>query len=106
MYESDKLIMAQNITLKLAGREYRMSADSQQMESMMRIAAEAINEQLKDLDAKFTKKTLEEKLAIVALNETVKKLRFQNQFEEIEKEVKLTAGQIDNYLENIDKNGR
>ena len=106
MYESDKLIMAQNITLKLAGREYRMAADSQQMESMMRIAAETINEQLKDLDAKFTKKTLEEKLAIVALNETVKKLRFQNQFEEIEKEVKLTAGQIDNYLENIDKNGR
>ena len=64
------------------------------------------SDKLKDLDAKLTKKTLEEKLAIVALNETVKKLRFQNQFEEIEKEVKLTAGQIDNYLENIDKNGR
>ena len=44
--------MEQNITIKIAGKDYALKVTSPEMEQLMRIAAETINEKLMDYDSK------------------------------------------------------
>ena len=93
----------QSITLKIAGKEYRLVAASPEMEQIMRIAAETINQKLSAYDAKFPDKTLVDKLAFVTLNETIGRLSAQRKYSDTEARIKAMLSDTSSYLENIEK---
>lgn len=95
--------MDQSITLKIAGKDYSLKASSPEMEQLMRVAAEAINKKVAAYDAKFPDKTTADKLAFVALSETVGRLSYQKKLSSVNDEVKRMLGQTSEYLDNIDK---
>ena len=93
----------QSITLKIAGKDYSLKASSPEMEQLMRVAAEAINKKVAAYDVKFPDKTTADKLAFVALSETVGRLSYQKKLSSVNDEVKRMLGQTSEYLDNIDK---
>jgi len=98
--------MAQSIKIKIAGVEYPLMASSPEMEQMMRLAAEGINQKLAAYDAKFPNRSLSDKLAFVALNETVARLTSQKRLSEAGEETRKLQEDLESYLMNIEKNGR
>jgi len=100
------MIMDQSITIKIAGTEYPLKADSPQIEQLMRLAAETINHKLAAYDAKFPDKSLVDKLSFVALSETVSRISLQRKVAAIGEEAKSLQKETEDYLENIEKNGR
>ena len=95
--------MEQSITLKIAGKDYPLKANSPEMEQLMRLAAESINQKLAAYDAKFPDKTLVDKLSFVALNETVSRMSYQKRLSSAGEEAKALLSRTDAYLESIDK---
>lgn len=69
--------MDQSIKLQIGGREYPLKATSPEMEQVMRLAAEEINQRIDSYNAKYPDRTMLDKLAFVALNETVAKINCQ-----------------------------
>lgn len=92
--------MPQNVKINIAGREYALAAESEQQEQNMRVAAEEINSQLRKLDVSFPSASPEEKLAFVALSESVQRIGFQRVFESIKTESDDLNRQLDTYLRN------
>lgn len=95
--------MDQSITLRIAGKEYAMKATSPEMEQLMRTSAEVINQKLQAYDAKYPDKTLVDKLAFVALNETVARVSFQKRLAAAGDEIKEMLRETDKYLDSIEK---
>ena len=95
--------MDQSITLKIAGKEYSMKASTPEAERLMRLGAEAINEKLTVYGSRFPDKTLEDRLAFVALNEAVSRINFQKRLSLAGDEVKAFKEQTDRYLDSTDK---
>lgn len=95
--------MDQSITLKIAGKEYAMKATSPEMEQMMRTAAEVINQKLTAYDARYPDKTLVDKLAFVALNESVARISYQKRLSVAAEEAKEMLRETDKYLDSIEK---
>ena len=97
------MIMEQSITLRIAGKDYSLKANSPEMEQLMRVAAETINKKVAAYDVKFPDKTTADKLAFVALSETVARLSYQKKLSSVNDEVKRMFDQTSGYLDNIDK---
>lgn len=95
--------MEQSITLKIAGKEYSLKANSPEMEQLMRVAAEAINKKVAAYDMKFPDKTPADKMAFVALSETVSRLSYQKKFSSATEEAGRLLRQTSEYLDTIDK---
>ena len=95
--------MAQDITLKVAGKPYRLSAASPEMEQLMRIAAEAIGKRLAQYDAKFPDKELLDKLVFVTLNETINRIAAQRKLTAREEGEKKLLDEMTSYLDSIDR---
>lgn len=95
--------MEQSITLKIAGKDYSLKANSPEMEQLMRVAAETINKKVAAYDMKFPDKTPADKLAFVALSETVARISYQKKLSSVDDEVKRMLGQTSSYLDSIDK---
>ncbi len=98
--------MEQNIKIKIGGSEYSLRAASEEMEQLMRLAAEAINKQLSTYDARFPDKTLSDKLAFVSLNEAIIRMKYQRMRAACDNESKKLQNVVEDYLKNIEKNGR
>lgn len=95
--------MDQSITIKIAGQEYHLKANSPEVEQLMRIAADTINQKLAVYDAKFRDKTLADKLAFVVLNETISRLTYQRKIQSLESEIEKLHIQTQSYLADIEK---
>lgn len=95
--------MAQKITLTIAGKQYPLTAASPEIEQIMRIASDTINQKLAAYDAKFHNTSSEDKLAFVALNETVTRLTYSRKIQSLEAEIKKLHQQTESYLADIDK---
>lgn len=93
----------QNITLKIAGKEFALRASSPEMEQAMRLSAEQINASLAKYDQKFPGKPLDDKLIFVCLNETVGKILMQNKLSALSVEVTALKNDTDAYLKGIEK---
>lgn len=89
------------ITVKIAGTDYKLKADSPEAEQFTRLAADEINKMLAKYDARFTDRTLSDKLVFVALLETKVKLQYAARMNEIVKETMLLKEETDSYLENL-----
>ena len=92
--------MEQNITIKIAGKDYALKVKSPEMEQLMRIAAETINEKLMDYDSKYPEKTLADKLALISLTVTVSKLSYYRKLKSVNEEAKRMLDQTNSYLKN------
>lgn len=90
-----------DITVKIAGTDYKLKADSPESEQFTRLAADEINGMLAKYDARFTDRTLSDKLVFVALLETKVKLQYAARMNEIVKETRLLKEETDSYLENL-----
>ncbi|MCQ2150639.1 MAG: cell division protein ZapA [Bacteroidales bacterium] len=90
----------QNITLKIAGKEYALKAKSPEMEQIMRLSAEEINSVLAKYDEKFPDRSLSDKLAFVTLNETMARLTAERKFSKLVQEVDEFKAQTDEYLKD------
>ena len=95
--------MEQSITLKIAGKDYSLKANSPEMEQLMRVAAEAINKKVAAYDVKFPDKTPADKLAFVALSETVGRLSYQKKLSSASEEAARMLRETSSYLDSIDK---
>ena len=84
--------MGQKITLKIGGRDYPLTAESEELEQMMRLAAVDVDKALTQFNARFPDTSLEDKLVFVAVQETVRK-----------DEVLSLDSRLASYLEGIDK---
>lgn len=92
--------MGQNITLKIAGKEYQLVVPTPEREGAMRRAASEINTMLAAYDQKFPEKTTEDKLAFVALGQTVSKFAAENKLKEVEQESLSLNGELLSYLKD------
>lgn len=90
----------QNITLKIAGKEYALKAKSPEMEQIMRLSAEEINSVLAKYDEKFPDRSLSDKLAFVTLNETMARLTAERKFTRLSREVEEFEAQTNDYLKD------
>lgn len=95
--------MEQSITLKIAGKDYSLKVSSPEMEQLMRVAAETINKKVAGYDLKFQDKTPADKLAFVALSETVARLSYQKKLSSVNDEAQRLLSQTSGYLDSIDK---
>ncbi len=93
----------QSITIVIAGTQYPLKAATPEIERMMRIAAETVNTKLAAYDAKYPCKSTADKLAFVALNETVSRLACQKKYDEAEFESKKLLEEVETYLNNIEE---
>lgn len=94
--------MGQNIEIFIAGKSFRFQV-SQEQEEIMRKAAVEINSRIKFWQDKFPEKTLTEILSIIALKSGMTNIALKNGIGKIEAEEKKLAGELENYLENIEK---
>lgn len=95
--------MAQDITLKVAGKPYRLSAASPEMEQLMRLAAAEVSEMVTKFDARFPDSSPEDKLVFVAIQEAAGKFSAQKKMSRLVEEVEALQGDVASYLEGITK---
>ena len=93
--------MDQSITIKIEGRSYQLKATSTEQEQIMRIAAEKINEKLSFYGSRYPDKQLSDKLAFVALNETIAHLTLQKKLKDLDAEARQLESLQKDYLDNI-----
>ena len=95
--------MAQDITLKVAGKPYKLSAASPEMEQLMRLAAADVTAMMTRFDARFPDSSPEDKLVFVAIQEAAGKLSAQKKKSRIVEEVEALQGDVAAYLEGMKK---
>ena len=95
--------MAQDITLKVAGKPYRLSAASPEMEQLMRLAAAEVSEMVTKFDARFPDSSPEDKLVFVAIQEAAGKLSAQKKMSRLVEEVEALQGDVASYLDGVTK---
>ena len=95
--------MAQSITIKIAGRPYNLTAASPEHEEVIRKAAEDVNRKIAQYQEKFPKTGLSDIMAFMALNVCMNSIVLQKQVNQMKAAEETLAGELESYLENIDK---
>ena len=96
--------MAQKITLNIANQNFTVNADTPEMESLMRFAAEDINKMLMRYDERYPNKPLLEKLIFVLLTQAVSRLQAQMKYNDVSNENDKLLGELSAYLKDIETN--
>ena len=95
--------MAQDITLNVAGKPYRLSAATPEMEQLMRVAAGEVSAMLTRFDSRFPESSFEDKLVFVAIQEAAGKLSAQKKMSRLAEEVDSLGADVAAYLEALKK---
>ena len=95
--------MAQDITLTVAGKPYRLSAASPEMEQLMRLAAAEVSTMMTRFDSRFPESGAEDKLVFVAIQEAAGKLSAQKKMSRLAEEVESLGADVAAYLEDLKK---
>ena len=96
--------MAQKITLNIANQNFTVNADTPEMESLMRFAAEDINKMLMRYDERYPNKPLLEKVIFVLLTQAVSRLQAQMKYNDVSNENDKLLGELSAYLKDIEIN--
>lgn len=91
-----------DITVNIAGRDYKIKVDTPEAEQLTRMAASDINEMLAKYDSRFANRTLADKLVFVALNEAKGKLKYFSKLTALSKEIEQLDSDTAGYLEGIE----
>ena len=98
--------MAQSITVTISGRDFPLKVNYPEHEELIRKAADEINRKVKFYLEKFPNKSLNEVMALVALNTGIAYAGLQKQMEIVLGAEANLAAELEGYLENIEKNSR
>lgn len=94
------IVMGQKITLKIAGRDYNLTAQSEEQEATLRRAADAINSRLDAYTLSHPGKTALELMSLVALNETLFRMNVQKEIEQYKASEDLLGQDLERYLKD------
>lgn len=98
--------MEQSIKIKIAGYEFPLKVTSPEQEEFIRKSALEINRQITVFQNRHANKSLAEILSIVALNVCVTNLSLSKQLKDYKEAEESLTKEIQDYLDNIDKNSR
>jgi len=91
--------MAQNITLTIGGKPYKLVAPNPDSERNMRVAAEEINKTLAKFSEQYPTASETDKLIFTSLTLTVSKLQTMEASRMARSEVDDLCKRLDNYLD-------
>lgn len=92
--------MEQRITIRIAGKEYALKANSPAQEELIRKAASSINSKIAAYSAKFPTREMVDILSFVALNESMNSLGIQQSADAVKAEAEALQKDISSYLES------
>lgn len=92
-----------NITVRIAGREYRLMVKSADEEELYRNAADLVNRKLASYQKKFLGKPEGDILSFVAFNVCLTNLRAGLEFKRIEEETGELHRQLEGYLADMEQ---
>ena len=95
--------MDQKISIKIADRIFNLTAASPEAEELYRQAADAINNRFAAFTRSHPGRTANDLLSLVALNETVVRLKLQKELERSATEEKELAVDLERYLKDLEK---
>ena len=95
--------MAQSINIKIAGRPYNLTATSPEHEEVIRKAADELNSKIAQYQEKFPKTGMSDIMSFMALNVCMNNIVLQKQISQMKAEEEALAGELESYLDNIDK---
>ena len=98
--------MAQSINIKIAGRQYNLSATSPEHEEVIRKAADDVNRKISQYQEKFPNKGLTEIISFMALNVSMSNIILQKQVKGMKDAEEGLAKELERYLEDIEKTSR
>ena len=94
--------MAQKITIKVAGEDLSMTAQTPEMEQLMRYAAESVNERVGSYAKQYPDIGPEKRLSFVAFMEAYYRLAAQNKIENLNRDIEALTQTTSNYLSGIE----
>ena len=92
--------MGQKITLKIAGRDYKLTAQSEEQEANLRQAADAINSRMDAYTVSHPGNTALELMSLVALNETLFRMNVQKEMEQYKASEEQLGQDLERYLKD------
>lgn len=95
--------MDQRIKIRIAERDYNMSAPTPKDEERIRLAANAVNMKISGYAGKFPGKSMVDILAFVALNESISRIALTEKLNLVNEEAGDLQKLIENYIDNIGK---
>ena len=98
--------MAQNITIKLAGKPYPLTADNPEQEQLIRRSADEINRRIADYQSKNPEGYIVDFMSFAALNLCMSYIALSDKINSLYGEEAKLVKELDGYLKNIDKNSR
>ena len=93
--------MDQKISVKIAGRLFNLTASTPEAEQLYREAAETINKRFAAYTRSHPGKNVSDLLSMIALNETVLRLKLQMDLESQKHDEKALASELERYLKDI-----
>lgn len=93
--------MDQKISVKIAGRIFNLTASTPEAEQLYREAAETINKRFAAYTRSHPGKNVSDLLSMIALNETVLRLKLQMDLESQKQDEKALASELERYLKDI-----
>ena len=94
--------MDQNISVKIAGRIFNLTASSPEAEQLYREAAETINKRFAAYTRSHPGKNVSDLLSMIALKETALRLGLQKDLESNKQDEQALAKELERYLKDIE----
>lgn len=104
---SGRVTMERNITIKVAGQEYELTAESPEHESILRDAARIVNRQIEKINSgNTTGKSRTEVIVMAAFTISTGYVMQNRMLKKLQEEESRLHREIEGYLDNIDKISR
>lgn len=94
----------QNITLRIAGKEFPLKVKSPEAEQVMRLAADDLNNMLGVYNNNYPDKSDYDKMVLVALGQAFSKINAKRTAARLSADMDALDDQLGNYLAGIEKN--
>lgn len=90
--------MAQNVRINVAGQEFNFSCPTPEHEQLYRLAAKEVDSRLADFHLRYPETSESGKLVLLALQETVGKMKAMRERAALEKGVAELEDELESYL--------
>ena len=94
------IVMAQKISLKIAGHTYNLTVTSEEQEQQYRLAAEAINSRFSAYTRSHPGHSVGDILAMVALGEAALRVGLQKEVEALKEGENALERDLDKYIQD------
>lgn len=98
--------MAQDITIKLAGKPYPLTTSSPEQERLIRRAADEVNRRIREYQAQTPEGHMLDFMSFAALNICISYISMCEQMNVRNAEEMMLVKELEGYLKDIDKNSR